>query len=98
MNTITSALASSALRSMVARAAKLLRSDLAIYEKAISEMVSVDLTDGQYGALVSWCFNVGISAAQKSTLIKKLNAGDYESVPKELARWRSLRASVCRIG
>jgi len=77
-----------------ARAAKLLRSDLAIYEKAISEMVSVDLTDGQYGALVSWCFNVGIGAAQKSTLIKKLNAGDYESVPKELARWNKVKGTV----
>lgn len=70
-----------------ARAVKLLKADLAIYEKAISEMVEVDLTDGQFGALVSWCFNVGVGAAQRSTLVKKLNAGDYESVPKELARW-----------
>lgn len=77
-----------------ARAEKLLRSDLAIYEKAISEMVEVDLTDGQYGALVSWCFNVGVGAAQRSTLIRKLNAGDYDSVPRELARWNKIGNSV----
>jgi lysozyme len=77
-----------------ARAEKLLRSDLAIYEKAISEMVEVDLTDGQFGALVSWCFNVGVGAAQRSTLIRKLNAGDYDNVPKELARWNKIGNSV----
>lgn len=77
-----------------ARAVKLLKADLAIYEKAISEMVEVDLTDGQFGALVSWCFNVGVGAAQRSTLVKKLNAGDYESVPKELARWNKVGNKV----
>lgn len=77
-----------------ARAVKLLKADLAIYEKAISEMVEVDLTDGQFGALVSWCFNVGVGAAQRSTLVKKLNAGNYESVPKELARWNKVGNKV----
>lgn len=53
----------------------------------IDELVKVDLSDNQFGALVSFAFNVGTAAFAKSTLLKKLNKGDYASVPGELARW-----------
>ena len=89
-HTTTKSLMKQGTKITEAKAVKLLKADLAVYEKAISEMVQVDLTDGQFGALVSWCFNVGVGAAQKSTLVKKLNAGDYDSVPKELSRWNKV--------
>lgn len=54
---------------------------------AVDRLVKVPLTTGQYGALVDFVFNVGVGAFQKSTLLKVLNAGDYDAVPHELLRW-----------
>jgi len=53
----------------------------------VDGLVKVDLNDNQFGALVSFAFNIGTTAFAKSTLLRKLNAGDYASVPSELARW-----------
>jgi lysozyme len=68
--------------------------DLATFEAAVDRLVEVPLTDGQHGALVSWMFNVGEGAAGKSTLIRKLNAGDYDAVPAELLRWNKVKGRV----
>jgi len=54
---------------------------------AIKRLVKVPLTDNQTGALVSFVFNIGIGAFSKSTLLKKLNAGNFNAVPGELAKW-----------
>lgn len=64
-----------------------LENDLNEVASAVDRLVKVKLTDNQFGALVSFAFNVGISAFAKSTLLKKLNAGNYDAVPGELARW-----------
>lgn len=70
-----------------AQANKILASDLGQYEDAINNSVKVDLTQNQFDALVSFVYNVGIGAFQKSTLLKKLNAGQYDAVPGELMKW-----------
>lgn len=63
----------------------LLKKDLARFERRVSELVKVPLTQEQFDALVSFDFNTG--ALHKSTLLKKLNAGDYGAVPAELNKW-----------
>lgn len=68
-------------------AATLLRRDLRTAEAAVERRVKVPLNDNQFGALVSFCFNVGAGAFATSTLLRRLNAGEYEAVPGELARW-----------
>lgn len=65
----------------------ILNRDLDQYESAINRYVKVPLTQSQFDALVSFVYNVGIGAFQKSTLLKKLNAGQYSSVPGELMKW-----------
>lgn len=70
-----------------AQANRILASDLGQYEDAINNSVKVDLTQNQFDALVSFVYNVGIGAFQKSTLLKKLNAGQYDAVPGELMKW-----------
>lgn len=59
--------------------------DLMSAEQLVSRLVKVPLNDNQFSALVSFAFNEG--AFPKSTLLKKLNARDYEAVPAELAKW-----------
>jgi lysozyme len=71
-----------------AQAEAALEYDLNETAAAIEKLVEVELTDNQFGALVSFAFNVGINAFAKSTLLKKLNAGNYDAVPSELAKWK----------
>ncbi|WP_019221825.1 lysozyme [Bartonella senegalensis] len=72
------------------QAEAILCEDLKQYEKAVEQSVKVCLTDAQFAALVSFCYNVGTKAFCKSTLLKKLNQGDYESVPVELQKWNKV--------
>ncbi|WP_208438397.1 lysozyme, partial [Bartonella vinsonii] len=72
------------------QAEEILCEDLKQFEKTVEEAVKVSLTDEQFAALVSFCYNVGTKAFCKSTLLKKLNKGDYESVPAELQRWNKI--------
>lgn len=74
-----------------AEATDRLRQDLREAETAVSGAVTVDLNDNQFGALVSFVFNVGVGAFRGSTLLRKLNARDYEAVPGELAKWNKAR-------
>ena len=69
------------------QAQDILRSDLTGCEIAVSRSVLVTLNDNQFAALVSFVFNVGEANFKKSNLLKKLNAGDYASVPSELMKW-----------
>ena len=68
----------------------LLRKDLEWAELAVNDSVRVPLTDSQFDALVAFAFNVGASAFNGSTLLKKLNAGDYGAVPDEMRRWNKI--------
>lgn len=67
------------------QADEILRTDLAIFEERVSRLVKVPLTDNQFAVLVSFDFNTG--RLGKSTLLKKLNNGDYDAVPLELMKW-----------
>lgn len=68
-------------------AEKILLKDLKVFEKAVKESVTVPLNENQYWTLVSFCYNVGETRFKSSTLVKKLNKGEYSEVPKELMKW-----------
>ena len=70
-----------------AQAEALLRKDVAWAENAVRKHVKVPLTQGQFDALTSFTFNCGAGALQKSTLLKKLNAGDYAGAQAEFGKW-----------
>ena len=69
------------------RAHELLRSDIAVAERAVNDYVTVPLTQSQFDALVSFAYNIGSGNFRNSDLLAKLNTGDYDSVPKELNKW-----------
>lgn len=68
----------------------LLENDLIPREAAVNRLFTVPLAQHQYDALLHWLFNVGESAAEKSTLRKKLNKGDFDAVPGELRKWNKV--------
>jgi lysozyme len=47
----------------------------------------VPLHQHEWEAYISWAYNVGSSAACKSTLVKKLKSRDYAGACKELLKW-----------
>jgi len=53
----------------------------------VERYIAVPLTDNQYVALVSFTFNLGAGSLKTSTLRRRLNTGDYDAIPSELARW-----------
>jgi lysozyme len=70
-----------------AQANDLLQDDLDRFEKAVTRLVTVPLTQNQYDALVSFAFNVGISALERSTLLKRVNAKLFDQARAEFAKW-----------
>ena len=61
--------------------------DIQKTESAIHKCVHVPLSDGENSAFVSLAYNIGTSAFCSSTLVKKLNARDYEGACAEIKRW-----------
>lgn len=61
--------------------------DLKDAEAAVKRQVLVPLSQYQFDALVSFTFNLGEGNLRASTLLKKLNKGDYQAVPSEMIKW-----------
>ena len=70
-----------------AQATELLMANLVSFERAIEDALQVEVTQNQYDALVCWAYNVGISAASGSTLMRLLNAGDVQGAADQFLRW-----------
>lgn len=64
-----------------------LADDLAKFCDGVDRLVRVPLTNNQFAALVSFAYNVGLGALAGSTLLRKLNAGDYQGAADQLPRW-----------
>ena len=69
------------------QAEALLGQDVETSERAVLRLITVPLTDRQFDALVSFTFNLGAGALQRSTLRRKVNRGDHATVPAEFRKW-----------
>jgi lysozyme len=77
-----------------AEAERLLKVDLAVYEAGVAKLVKVPLTDDQYGALVSFAYNLGVGALAGSTLLKRINAkAPMEEIRKSWLQWDKARVN-----
>jgi len=79
----------------------LLQGDVRWAERGVLRLIDVPLTDGQFDALVSFTFNLGTGALQRSMLRRKVNQEEHAQVPQEFMRWvwaggRKLRGLVAR--
>ena len=69
------------------QAAEILVSDVREAEQAVERLVKVPLAQGQFDALVDFCFNLGAGRLASSTLLRALNGGRYEAAAEQLLRW-----------
>ena len=68
-------------------ASTILAVDVRDSEQSVMRLVKVALTQGQFDALVDFAFNLGSARLCVSTLLKKLNKGDYDGACAELLKW-----------
>jgi lysozyme len=79
------------------QAASLLAGDVSAAERAVASLVKVILTQGQFDALVDFCFNLGAGRLANSTLLRCLNAGRYDAAAEQLLLW-DLAAGEVNLG
>jgi len=70
-----------------AQAAALLTEDVLEAERVVGRLVEVALRQGQFDALVDFCFNLGAGRLAGSSLLRELNAGQYAAAGEQLLDW-----------
>jgi lysozyme len=69
------------------KAEQMLAADLVRFEHIVERLVRVPVDQGQFDALVSFTYNVGEGNFTKSTLLRRLNAGDTAGAAEQFSRW-----------
>lgn len=64
-----------------------LRKDVIEAEDAVRRLITVPVSDNQFDALVSFTYNLGAGALQRSTLRFKVNRGEHNEAPREFMKW-----------
>ena len=74
----------------------ILKKDLARFESGVSRLCPVSLTQGQFDALVSFSFNVGLGNLQRSTIRMKVNRGDMDGAAEAFLDWTKAGGKVLK--
>lgn len=64
-------------------------------DRQFKKVVKVPLSQGEYDLYVDFMYNVGVGAFTTSTLVKRLNAGDYTGACQAILDWRYVRKFDC---
>lgn len=70
------------------KATQLLRADVQVAEKAVKRLVKAPLSGNQIDALISFVYNIGIDAFAQSTMLRYINAKQYQKAANEFPAWR----------
>ena len=69
------------------KANDLLKQGVVQYENGVNSLVKVQLNQNQFDALVDFAYNLGVNALKGSTLLRKINTGDYAGAANEFTKW-----------
>ncbi|AVE48832.1 lysozyme [Serratia marcescens] len=70
-----------------ATADRLLKCGVVQYELGVNQLVKVTITQGQFDALVSFAYNLGLRSLSTSTLLRELNSGNKQDPANEFDKW-----------
>lgn len=70
--------------------------DVAVFSNGVRKDVKVSISDNQLSALTSLAYNIGQTAFRSSTLLRKLNRGDYEGCANEFWKWRRAGGEISK--
>ena len=77
------------------RAEELLDFMVLQFANQVKPLIKVPLSENRFGALVSFSYNVGVSALSKSTLLKKVNTNQNDpSIKMEFLRWNKANGKI----
>lgn len=76
------------------QAEKMLRDDVAKFESGVSSLITSPTTQGQFDAMVSLAYNIGLGNFGKSTLLKKHNARCYTCAADQFRVWNRANGRV----
>lgn len=76
------------------QASELLGKDVLFAERAVSRYVTSAINQNQFDALVCFTFNCGVGSLIQSTLLKKVNAGDFAGAQAEFVEWNHSNGKV----
>lgn len=76
------------------QAERMLFNDVQRFEPEVERLVQVPLSANQWDALVSFTYNLGAANLESSTLLRKLNAGDYAGAAEQFPRWNKAGGKV----
>lgn len=68
-----------------------------IYGPIVQKYVKVPITQGQFNALVDFTYNLGEGNLRSSTLLRKVNAEDFEGAAQEFGKWVFVGGKDCRL-
>jgi lysozyme len=74
----------------------LLGEDLERAARCVDRLVKVEVSQNQFDALVDFCFNLGCASLAESTLLKMVNAGDWDAAATQFLRWNKAGGKVLR--
>lgn len=78
------------------QAEALLGEDLERAARCVDRLVAVKINQNQFDALVDCCFNLGCASPAQSTLLKMVNAGDFDGAAQQFLRWNKAGGEVLR--
>jgi lysozyme len=70
-----------------AQALQALENELSKFEAAVNRLVTVEINQNEFDALVSFAYNCGEGALARSSILKQLNAGNREAAARGFALW-----------
>lgn len=76
------------------QAEKMLRDDVAKFESGVSSLINAPTTQGQFDAMVSLAYNIGLGNFGKSTLLKKHNSRCYTCAADQFRVWNRANGKV----
>ena len=74
----------------------LLAKDVTRFERGVERLITIPLKQGEYDAIISFAFNLGLGTLQKSTLRQKLNRGDKEGAIESLLKYNKAGGKILK--
>ena len=75
---------------------KLFRNDIKYFEDCVNNSVKVKINQSMFNALVSFCYNVGVGAFRKSSLLKYVNKSQFKKASNEFKKWNKCGGKVLK--
>lgn len=76
------------------QAAAMLVNDIAEFERQVTKLLTIKVSDNQFSALISFAFNLGAGTLRRSSLLRHVNQGYFEMAADDFLNWNKVHGVV----